>query len=217
MVTTDVQDTKGRLLDAAEALFGDRGVAAVSVREITSKAGANIAAVNYHFGSKDGLLQGVLNRRMEPLNEERLDLLDRVESAAGDQPPTIEDILSAFVAPTFRMTRQHPEFMKVIGQLHHECGALAENLLATARFTELIARLRSMILAALPDAKPADAWWGMSFLMGAMIHTWMKGHEIQAISGGEAVYDTDEAMVERLTRYASAGLRAIAGAGEVEG
>ena len=97
MVTADSKDTKERLLDAAETLFGDRGVAAVSVRDITAAAGANIAAVNYHFGSKDGLLQAVINRRMEPLNAERLRLLDLVESAAGDAPPTVEGVLHAFV------------------------------------------------------------------------------------------------------------------------
>jgi AcrR family transcriptional regulator len=209
MATTDVQDTKGRLLDAAEALFGDRGVAGVSVREITAAADANIAAVNYHFGSKDGLLEEVLNRRMEPLNAERLRLLDLVESAAGDGAPTVEGILDAFVGPTFRMKRKHPNFMKVIGQLHHEPGAVAHKLLATPRFQELIKRLRSMLLLALPGTEPSESWWGMSFLIGAMIHTWMKGHEIEVVSGGEAVYDSDEAMIERLTCYAAAGLRAL--------
>ena len=81
MTPTDQRDTKERLLDAAEALFGDRGIAAVSVRDITAQADANIAAVNYHFGGKDALFLAVLNRRMEPLNAERLRLLDLVEAA----------------------------------------------------------------------------------------------------------------------------------------
>ncbi len=210
MVRTDSRDTKERLLDAAETLFGERGVAAVSVRDITAAADANIAAVNYHFRSKDGLLQAVINRRMEPLNAERLRLLDLVESTAGDVPLTVEGILSAFVGPTFHLNRKHPAYMKFIGQLHHEAGALAKGFLASDQFGELIARLRSMLMRALPGADPSSMWWGMSFLIGAMIHTWMKGHEIEAMSGGDARYDSDEVMIERLTSYAAAGLRALA-------
>ena len=216
MVTTDSKDTKERLLDAAETLFGERGVAAVSVRDITAAADANIAAVNYHFRSKDGLLQAAISRRMEPLNAERIRLLNLVESAAGDAPLTLERILSAFVGPTFHLNRKHPAYIKFIGQLHHETGALAKGFLATAQFSELIARLRSMLSRALPGADPSSMWWGMSFLIGAMIHTWMKGHEIESMSGGEARYDSDEAMIERLTTYAAAGLRAMIITPEVE-
>jgi len=216
MVTTDTRDTKERLLDAAESLFGDRGIATVSVRDITAAAEANIAAVNYHFGSKDGLMLQVLNRRMEPLNAERLRLLDLVEEEAGDVPPTVEGILNTFVGPTFRTFRSNPDFMKFVGQLHHECGTPTDKIVATARFGELIVRLRSALLRALPGSEPSASWWGMSFLMGAMIHTWMKGQEIASITNGEAVYDSDDAMIERLTVFASAGLRALAGLGEEE-
>lgn len=214
MATTESKDTRERLLDAAEVLFGEQGVSAVSVREITAAADANIAAVNYHFGSKDELLLAVLNRRIGPLNAKRLALLDRASADAGDGPLTVEAVLGAFVGPTLMMCRKHPAFMKIIGQLHHEGGELARQLLATDGFRELIERMRGMMLRALPGAAPSDAWWGMSFLIGAMIHTWMKGQEIEAISCGEAVYDSDEAMIERMTRFAAAGMRAIAGGGE---
>jgi hypothetical protein len=153
---------------------------------------------------------------MEPLNSERLRLLDQIEAESGDAPPDLEGILNAFVGPTFRMFRSNPDFMKFVGQLHHECGSLADSLLSTARFGELIARMRSALLRALPDAAPASLWWGMSFLIGAMIHTWMKGHEIETLSDGEALHDTDEAMVERLTKFAAAGLRAVAAIPEAQ-
>jgi hypothetical protein len=141
----------------------------------------------------------------------RLELLDGIEADSGNGTPTLEAILGAFIGPTFMVLRRNPAFMKFTGQLHHEGGELAHLLLATARFQELIDRLRALLLRALPDTEPSAAWWGMSFVMGAMIHTWMKGHEIQTISKGEAIYDSDEAMVERLTRFAAAGMRAMAG------
>lgn len=77
-------DTKERILDAAERLFAQHSYAGVSLRTITAEAGVNLAAVNYHFGSKDALLQAVFLRRAKDLNRERLRLLAEVEENAGD-------------------------------------------------------------------------------------------------------------------------------------
>src|SRR5437773_8511643 len=71
--------TKERILDAAEALFMEHGFEATSVRVITAAAGVNLAAANYHFGSKEELFQAVLTRRLDPMNQERVALLDRFE------------------------------------------------------------------------------------------------------------------------------------------
>ena len=77
-------DTKERILDVAERLFADRGFPATPLRDITSEAGVNVASVNYHFGSKEALLAAVLERRLHPVNARRLELLDAIESAAGN-------------------------------------------------------------------------------------------------------------------------------------
>jgi AcrR family transcriptional regulator len=209
MSAAEPKDTRERLLDVGERLFGERGFAAVSVREITSAAGANVAAVNYHFSNKDGLLQAVFERRMMPLNEERLRLLDLVASAAGDGAPSLSSILRAFVGPTVHLRRTHPSFLKFLGQLHHESGVFARAMIATAGFSELVARMRVLLTRALPDAPPSAMWWGTSFLMGALIHTWMKGEEIEKLSGGEAAWVSDEVMVDRLVAFADAGIRAL--------
>ena len=90
-------DTKERILDAAEGLFADRGFPGTSMRDITQGADANIAAVNYHFGSKEALLLAVLERRIEPVNQARLARLDELESSAGGQPVPIEDVVKALM------------------------------------------------------------------------------------------------------------------------
>ena len=77
------QDTKTRILDAAEGLFMAHGFEATSLRQLTAAAGVNLAAVNYHFGSKEELFQAVLTRRLDPMNQERIDLLRRYEREAG--------------------------------------------------------------------------------------------------------------------------------------
>ena len=98
------QDTKKSLLDAAEALIAEHGVAGASLRAITTRAGANLAAANYHFGSKKALARAVIARRFGPVNTERLRLLDEAEQASGDDAVDLETLVRAFVGPvvTFR-------------------------------------------------------------------------------------------------------------------
>src|SRR3954471_6891345 len=76
-------DTKARMLDAAEALFMEHGFEATSMRAITAAAAVNLAAVNYHFGSKEELFEAVLTRRLDPMNQHRIGLLDRLEAEAA--------------------------------------------------------------------------------------------------------------------------------------
>src|SRR5271166_1991773 len=95
--------TKDRILDAAERLFARDGIEATSLRTITAEAGANLAAVNYHFQSKDALVKSVVARRVCPVNERRLALLDACEAAAGDGPLPVEQVLDAFLRPVMEL------------------------------------------------------------------------------------------------------------------
>src|SRR4249920_1603685 len=92
-------DTKTRILDAAEQLFMEHGFEATSLRSLTTAAGVNLAAVNYHFGSKEELFQMALTRRLDPMNQERIDLLEKLERDAGARPPSVEKILSSMLIP----------------------------------------------------------------------------------------------------------------------
>ena len=67
-MTNQQIETRTRLLDSAEQLFAERGIDATSLRAITTAAGANLASVNYHFGSKDELFREVVSRRIGPVN-----------------------------------------------------------------------------------------------------------------------------------------------------
>ncbi|MCC7498027.1 MAG: helix-turn-helix transcriptional regulator, partial [Bryobacterales bacterium] len=72
---TVAKTTSERILEAAEGLFAAQGIRGTSLKEITELAEVNIAAVNYHFRSKDALVRAVFERSFEPLNAERLRML----------------------------------------------------------------------------------------------------------------------------------------------
>src|SRR6266850_1812820 len=96
------RDTRSRILDVAEELFGEQGLGRVSIRDITRGAKANLAAINYHFGSKEDLVAAVFERRVVPVNQARLAALDKVEKSAGKRIPKLEAILAAFIRPALQ-------------------------------------------------------------------------------------------------------------------
>src|SRR5882762_4243581 len=96
---TQKTDTRSRILDVAEELFGEQGLDRVSIRDITRMAKVNLAAINYHFGSKEDLIAAVFERRVVPVNEARLAALDAVQGS-GRRKPNLEYILEAFIRPT---------------------------------------------------------------------------------------------------------------------
>jgi AcrR family transcriptional regulator len=96
-------DTRERILDVAERLFMENGYEGTSMRVITGAAEVNLAAVNYHFGSKEALLREVFRRRLAWLNHERLQALDRLEEQAAGAPLKPSQILEAFFGTLLRM------------------------------------------------------------------------------------------------------------------
>src|SRR5512141_280407 len=113
-------DTRARILDAAEMLFTEQGFEATTLRQITGVARANLAAVNYHFGSKDALIREVFSRRLTWLNQQRLQELDRLEAAAGGAPLKPSRILEAFFGVALKMAADTEgggrTFMRLLGR-----------------------------------------------------------------------------------------------------
>src|SRR6476660_6733632 len=95
-------ETRTRILDAAEELFMLHGFEGTSMRLLTSKAGVNLAAVNYHFGSKDALIEALFRRRLDPMNAARIAELARLEEEANGRPLAADAIIRAFVGQSLR-------------------------------------------------------------------------------------------------------------------
>jgi AcrR family transcriptional regulator len=203
-------DTKERILDTAERLFSEQGYAATSLRSIIARAGVNLAAVHYHFHSKEALLEAVILRRSVPANHERLALLERFEKEAGGNPPPLEKVIEAFVAPTLQMSRdpQSPSmvFMKLLGRLHAEGDLLPQIL--TSQFGDVLERFGAALRAALPDLPPEELFWRLNLALGALAQTLRGGSKaLEAISDLPLSFNSETAL-ERLVAFLSAGFRA---------
>jgi AcrR family transcriptional regulator len=208
--TNGTPGTKDRILDAAEKLFADQGFTATSLRAITTEAGVNLAAVNYHFGSKDGLMEAVFERRLAPLNQERISLLDALE--ASDENPPLEKILEAFVGPPLRLHRDTdrggPVFMRLLGRTLTE-PSQAFHEIFVRQFAEIAARFTPALERALPVVPTDEVFWRMHFAIGAMAHTMCDTFRLKLISAGRCDAGEDiDATIRRLVSFVAGGLRA---------
>lgn len=205
-------DTKTRILDAAELLFMEHGYEATSLRQITAAAGVNLASVNYHFGSKDVLFQAVLTRRLDPMNQERIQLLEKLERDADGKPIACEKILFAMLIPALRLARDEQRggkhFLKVLGRAYADPAPFIRQFLS-AQYTEMINRYKEAFLRALPHLSKQELTWRLHFVMGALSYT-LAGTDALKMLSQVASTDNEELMLQRLAPFLVAGLKAPA-------
>ncbi len=215
--TKSPEKTRKAILDAAERLFADKGFEGASMRRITSDAGVNIAAANYHFGSKEALLKATLSRRIGPVNEERLRLLDEIEARCGGRRPAVEKVLEALVAPALRLSRDRrrggPAFMKLLGRIFADPGDKLQAL-CLEQFGDIGRRFMPVFQRALPKLPPVELMWRIHFVIGVMAHTMADTQKLKHISRGVCDPDDTEGIVERMVAFLAAGMKASFPKGE---
>jgi AcrR family transcriptional regulator len=185
---------RGRLLDTAERLFGERGIAETSVRAITTAAGLNVALVNYYFQSKENLVRQVVERRQGPLSAERLRLLDAC--CAGTDVPDLESVLYALAAPALRLAFEHPDFARLASRLRLDPD---RSLWQTyrERQQDVTDRFRRALCHALPHLDETEVAARLHFVQGAILHVWQHC----PLPSGETL---DTLLARFLTFYAAA-------------
>jgi AcrR family transcriptional regulator len=198
---SDRTDTKIRILDAAEKLFGMRGFDSTSLRDITAEAEVNLAAVNYHFQSKDSLMEAVICRRIEPVNRRRLELLE----AAGDNP-TVEQILRAFLSPVI-VELKISSVAPLLGRALADPGQFLERIVRP-QFAPLGQRFAEALGRALPELSPAEITWRQHFMVGGMTHLLMWRPYLKEMTGGLCDSSDREALLDRAVLFFGAGFRA---------
>ncbi len=187
-------DTKQKIIDAAESAFSEHGFEGTSLRQVIAAAGVNLAAIHYHFHNKEGLLEAVLFRRIEPVNARRLALLD-----AGGAEPTLEQVLSAFVLPTLEVRDAHPNFVRLMGRLHSEGDHLPR--IIGAHFAPFVMRFQLAIQKACPELPPGELMWKIHFAIGAMAHAMRGAAHVATPPLASAE------MAQRLIQFLCAGFR----------
>jgi AcrR family transcriptional regulator len=204
-------DTREKILDVAEELFASQGYRGTSMRVITSQAGVNLAAVNYHFGSKQGLVTAVIERRLLPLNEAReRNLLAVREKAAGDsRRPEVREVLLAFIEPTLLLPESAPRarnFIALIGRALADTDETARKIFI--RHMKPAIRLFYECLAeALPETPRDVLYWRLNFVIGALSHT-MRAIDRCPVPMEGAVPHDSRTLVELLMPFVAAGMEA---------
>jgi AcrR family transcriptional regulator len=205
--------TKARILDAAEGLFMEHGFEATSLRSLTSAASVNLAAVHYHFGSKEELFQAVLTRRLDPMNQERIELLGRIEREAGGRALSCEKILFAMLIPALKLARDEKRggknFLRLVGRAYADPAPFIRHFLS-AQYAGMIGRYKEAFLKALPHLSRQELTWRLHFVMGALSYTLAGTDALKLFAEATATTNNDELLLQRLAPFLVAGLKAPA-------
>jgi len=203
-------DTKERILDSAEYLFARRGFHNTSLRAITSRAGVNLAAVNYHFGSKEALLEAVFHRRLVPLNEVRRDNLETVRETARKEGrrPGVEESLRAFIEPTLAFRRfgtGADDFITLVGRAMSDPDDTVREVFIRY-IAPLFFLLFDILQEALPELSPDIVFWRLQFAIGAMGHTICMAGKNYSLPEGITPAGDVESLTGMLLDFVTAGM-----------
>lgn len=195
--------TKDRILGAAEELFAERGFDGASLRRVTAAAGVNLAAVNYHFGSKEKLVEHVLRRRLDVLNARRLDALVRIEGQAGT---TLEQVLDAYIRPALELSHdaEGASFMRMLARAFAEHDGRLREFLSQS-YGHVMRRFAAEFARLLPHLDKVELYWRMDLVTGALTLAMSGFGMIQRPDGlSEQAYQ--EQTARHLIGFAAAGL-----------
>jgi AcrR family transcriptional regulator len=205
-------ETRTRILDVAEELFMQHGFEATSMRLLTSTARVNLAAVNYHFGSKDALIEALFQRRLDPMNAERVATLDALEQQAGGQPLAPEQIIRAFIGASLRMIEDAKgggrNFIRLLGRTYTEPAKQIRALIGQL-YAPAMERFKAAFARALPELPSDELVWRMHFMFGTLSYTLAATDTVQLIAGCKPEDRYDAQLLEaRLVEFLAAGLLA---------
>lgn len=200
--------TKDRILGAAEALFALHGFAGTSLRQVTTQADVNIAAVNYHFGSKENLVNEVFRRRMDEMTAARMGQLDKARS---DHPGELRPVLAAFVEPALAMAQDRQSggaFVRVIARAYAEKNDNLRRFLSD-HYGHVLRDFGRAIAGCVPGLSKEELYWRLDFLAGSLTYAMADFGLIKRPAGVTEEAHRAQAAQE-LIHFAEAGFRAAA-------
>ncbi|QDH70083.1 TetR/AcrR family transcriptional regulator [Marilutibacter alkalisoli] len=205
MAATAHFSTKDRILGAAEELFAQFGFTGTSLRQVTSRASVNIAAVNYHFGSKENLVNEVFRRRMDDMSAQRLAAL---KTALEQCPGELEPILAAFVEPALALAQDKHgggAFVRVVARAYAEKNDSLRKFLSD-HYGHVLREFAKAIAAAVPGLSKEELYWRLDFLAGALTYAMADFGLIKRPAGVTEAAHRERAARE-LILFAAAGFK----------
>ncbi len=208
----DKLDTKQCLLDVAERLFASDGYHCTSLRKVTAEAGVNLAAVSYHFGSKAALVEAVFERRLRPLNQERLNRLEAVRVAAGatGRRPTVEEALRAFIEPTLSFRDSAPGaryFLHLISRALTEPDDAVRSIFFRM-VGPIFALMFDVLGETLPNLDHNQVFWRLNFALGAISRCTFLPEKLPVVPLGVELELSAERQIDMLVNFLVAGMEA---------
>ncbi|MEH6501062.1 MAG: TetR family transcriptional regulator [Pseudoalteromonas distincta] len=208
-------ETVERILDAAEQLFAEKGFAETSLRLITSKAGVNLAAVNYHFGSKKALIQAVFVRFLNPFVASLEQELDRHQREGGLDDLSLEQLLEMLVRQALsvkpRSGNDLSTFMRLLGLAFSQSQGHLRKYLSEI-YGRVFQRYMQLVLAAAPQLPARELFWRVHFMLGSAAFTMSSLKALRAIAESEfEVHTGIDDVLKLMVPFLAAGMRAGSG------
>lgn len=200
--------TRERILGVAEMLFARHGFAGASLRQVTAAAKVNLAAVNYHFGSKDGLIEEVFRRRLDELNRERLAAL---ANATNRPSATLEDVLDAFIRPALGQSLQAHgggAFVRVLARAYAEHDERLRRFLSE-NYGHVLREFAVAFSRFLPHLSKDELYWRLDIIAGAVTYAMADFGIIKRRATTSEEAHRKQAVLHLIT-FAAAGLKAPA-------
>jgi len=202
-------ETKGRILDAAELLFAEHGFKETSLRTITSKAGVNLASVNYHYGDKKTLVRAVLSRYLEEFMPA---LKAELEVLLTRDDFSMEDVFRCVKAPLIGLNEYRHKgattFMSLIGRGYTDVQGHLRWFILT-RYEDVLHLFTTAVCRANPSLDPETLFWRLHFTLGASVFTMASTTALCEIAENDFFRKvTTEDLIERLVPYLAAGVAA---------
>ncbi len=206
--------TKDRILQSAVRLFAARGFDVVSVRDITEDAGVNQAAINYHFGSKEGLIKTAIGVVFAPINRARIGALDEFESDGGSSPLDIAAVVNALVVPATSSLLQTDGYARYYARFSVLAYAVRHPQVDAAiahEHDEVARRFLKALAVALPDVDFERICWCYDFAIGAIVHILLdrdRGNRLVGLSNGQCDTSDPDKITDHLVWFIVGGMKA---------
>lgn len=209
----DARSRRERILDAAEALFAEHGYDGVTLRQIATRAGVDVALASYHFGKKLALFHAVFERRAATLNDARREALHACQAQAGKKGPTVEQIIEAFLRPLELAQETGDEgwrnYLALIAYINN--SPYWGPRMMSQLFDELVQEFIDALKKALPGARDEDIFWCYHSLSGALTLTLASTGRIDKLSRGKCLSADFQAAYDHMIPFTAAGFRKVCG------